>query len=45
MGTKLRVPTLEGSAKVKIPPGSQPGSVLRLAGKLALQDRTIKTSA
>ncbi|HEU0220483.1 MAG TPA: molecular chaperone DnaJ, partial [Gallionella sp.] len=33
LGTTLQVPTLGGSASVTIPPGTQPGAVLRLKGK------------
>lgn len=33
LGTELRVPTLEGSLSVKIPPGTQPDARLRLRGK------------
>ncbi len=33
LGTRLQVPTLEGAAAVTIPPGTQPGTVLRLRGK------------
>jgi molecular chaperone DnaJ len=33
LGTTLQVPTLDGSANVTIPPGTQPGAVLRLKGK------------
>jgi molecular chaperone DnaJ len=33
LGTSLEVPTLEGPATVKIPPGAQPDEVLRLRGK------------
>ena len=33
LGTTLDVPTLEGSASVSIPPGTQPGAELRLKGK------------
>jgi molecular chaperone DnaJ len=33
LGTTLEVPTLDGSAKVTIPPSTQPGAVLRLKGK------------
>jgi molecular chaperone DnaJ len=33
LGTTVQVPTLTGKAKVKIPPGTQPGKVLRLKGK------------
>lgn len=33
LGNKLQVPTLDGSVSVTIPPGTQPGTVLRLQGK------------
>ena len=33
LGATLDVPTLNGSASVSIPPGTQPGAVLRLKGK------------
>jgi molecular chaperone DnaJ len=33
LGTQRQVPTLDGSADVRIPAGSQPGSVLRLRAK------------
>ncbi len=33
LGTEISVPTLEGRAKVKVPPGSQPGRKFRLPGK------------
>lgn len=33
LGATLEVPTLEGSASVTLPPGSQPDAVLRLKGK------------
>jgi molecular chaperone DnaJ len=33
LGTTMKVPTLDGEAKVAVPAGTQPGSVLRLAGK------------
>jgi molecular chaperone DnaJ len=33
LGTMLDVPTLDGSASVTIPPGTQPGAVLRVKGK------------
>jgi len=33
LGTTLQIPTLDGSASVTIPPGTQPGAVLRLKGK------------
>ncbi len=32
-GTNVEVPTVDGKAKVKIPAGTQPGKILRLAGK------------
>jgi molecular chaperone DnaJ len=33
VGTEIEVPTLEGAVKVKVPPGTQPGTVLRLRGR------------
>jgi len=33
LGTTLQVPTLDGTASVTIPPGTQPDAVLRLKGK------------
>lgn len=33
LGAKLEVPTLDGSASVSVPPGTQPDAVLRLKGK------------
>ncbi|MEA2079486.1 MAG: J domain-containing protein [Pseudomonadota bacterium] len=33
LGTRLKVPTLEGDVDVKVPPGTQPDEVLRLRGK------------
>jgi molecular chaperone DnaJ len=33
LGGELEVPTLEGRGKLRIPPGTQPGSVLRVKGK------------
>lgn len=33
LGKDIEVPTLEGMARVKVPPGTQPGTVLRLRGK------------
>lgn len=33
LGTSIDIPTLEGKARVKITPGTQPGKVLRLKGK------------
>jgi molecular chaperone DnaJ len=33
MGGSVEIPTLDGKAKIKIEPGTQPGKVLRLRGK------------
>lgn len=33
LGTEVQVPTLEGKGKLRIPPGTQPGNVLRIRGK------------
>jgi molecular chaperone DnaJ len=33
LGTRIEVPTLEGSVELTVPPGTQPGAVLRLRGK------------
>ncbi len=33
LGTELEVPTLEGTEKLVVPPGSQPGQVFRLPGR------------
>lgn len=33
LGTTLKVPTLDGTVEVTVPPGTQPGEVLRLRGK------------
>lgn len=33
LGAKVRIPTLEGTASLSVPPGSQGGSRLRLAGR------------
>lgn len=33
MGTKVEVPTLGGKETIEIPPGTQPGKVIRLYGK------------
>lgn len=33
LGTELAVPTLDGEARVTVPPGTQPDTVLRLRGK------------
>jgi molecular chaperone DnaJ len=33
LGTTIEVPTLEGKAKLKIPAGTQPGTVFRMKGK------------
>jgi molecular chaperone DnaJ len=33
LGGKVKVPTLDGEAELKIPSGTQPGTVLRMKGK------------
>lgn len=33
LGTTIEIPTLEGKAKLKIPSGTQPGTVFRMKGK------------
>ncbi|MGA7903772.1 MAG: DnaJ C-terminal domain-containing protein [Terrimicrobiaceae bacterium] len=33
LGTSLEVPTLDGHATIKVPPGTQPGTVLKCKGK------------
>jgi molecular chaperone DnaJ len=33
LGTELRIPTLEGTEKLKIQPGTQPNAILRIKGK------------
>jgi len=33
LGTSVDIPTLDGKAKVKIPPGTQSGHIMRLSGK------------
>jgi molecular chaperone DnaJ len=33
LGTQIEVPTLNGAVEVTVPPGTQPGEVLRLRGK------------
>jgi len=33
LGAEVEVPTLDGTGKLKMPPGTQPGQVLRLRGK------------
>ncbi|MFO0757427.1 MAG: molecular chaperone DnaJ [Byssovorax sp.] len=33
LGGELSIPTLEGKGKMRIPPGTQPGTVLRVKGK------------
>lgn len=33
LGTSVEVPTIEGKAKIKIPPGTQGGKIFRLKGK------------
>jgi molecular chaperone DnaJ len=32
-GTQIEVPTIDGKAKIKIPPGTQSGKIFRLKGK------------
>jgi molecular chaperone DnaJ len=33
LGGEVEVPTLEGKGKLRVPPGTQPGTVLRIKGK------------
>ena len=33
LGGEVEIPTLEGKGKLRVPPGTQPGSVLRVRGK------------
>jgi molecular chaperone DnaJ len=33
LGTKIEVPTIDGHAMVRIPPGTQPGQLLRMRGR------------
>lgn len=33
MGSSVEIPTVDGKARIKIAPGTQPGKVLRLKGK------------
>ncbi|MBN2459674.1 molecular chaperone DnaJ [Candidatus Woesearchaeota archaeon] len=33
LGAKVKVPTIDGEAVLKIPPGTSPGAVLRMSGK------------
>jgi molecular chaperone DnaJ len=33
LGTDVQVPTLDGKGKLRVPPGTQPGSVLRVKGR------------
>jgi molecular chaperone DnaJ len=33
LGAEIEVPTLEGKAQIRVPPGTQPGTVFRLKGK------------
>ncbi len=33
LGTELEVPTLDGKARIKVPEGTQPGTLFRLRGK------------
>ena len=40
LGGEIEVPTLSGKARMKIPPGTQPGTVFRLKGKGITDYRT-----
>jgi molecular chaperone DnaJ len=40
LGAEIEIPTLEGSAKMKIPPGTQTGTVFRLRGKGIMDPNT-----
>jgi molecular chaperone DnaJ len=33
LGAEVEVPTLDGRGKVRVPPGTQPGTVLRVKGR------------
>jgi molecular chaperone DnaJ len=33
LGAEVEVPTLDGKGKVRVPPGTQPGTILRIRGK------------
>ena len=33
LGTEIEVPTIDGKANLKIPPGTQPGTLMRMRGK------------
>ena len=33
LGSEIQVPTLNGSARINVPPGTQSGTILRLRGK------------
>jgi len=33
LGGEVEVPTLDGKGKLRVPPGTQPGAVLRIKGK------------
>jgi molecular chaperone DnaJ len=33
LGSEIEIPTLEGKGKLRVPPGTQPGTVLRVKGK------------
>jgi molecular chaperone DnaJ len=33
LGTDISVPTLDGNAPLRVPPGTQPGTMFRLKGK------------
>jgi molecular chaperone DnaJ len=33
LGSEIEIPTLEGKGKLRVPPGTQPGTILRVKGK------------
>lgn len=41
-GAEIQVPTLEGPAKMRIPPGTQTGTIFRLRGKGMIDPQTAK---
>jgi molecular chaperone DnaJ len=40
VGGAITIPTIEGQVKLKVPPGSQSGQILKLKGKGAIQPKT-----
>ena len=42
LGAKLLLPSLDGNRKVTIPPGSKPGAEVRLKGRGALSEGSMK---